>query len=318
MEQHVVELEKQLKRATSEKEKLSALLDLAFHHVNEDFIDGWRFGQEALELSKVMIDDRSEAMAHEAIAGCLWKLTDYVDAIDHYEKALDINIANGDWYRVAKCYCGIGIIHGINEDFVHALDCFEQALKSAKQAGKLKLAATVTGNIGHVYMKTGKYEEALSCYKHTKSFHEENGFKQGAADMLSGMAGVAVLQGDYQRGLELARRALEAFKAIRHERGIAVGIMNVGEAQQRMGQLEESKKTLIKALNYSRSINLLMTESEVLKKLSQVCAELNQTEESAKYLDLYMASESEEKKEALRKRTEQSDRFRRAQQDMSK
>ena len=77
MKQNVVELERQLKQATSEKEKLDALLALAAHNSEEDFIEGWRFGQEALELSKIMLNPAAEARAHEAIAGCLWKLSDY-------------------------------------------------------------------------------------------------------------------------------------------------------------------------------------------------------------------------------------------------
>ena len=313
-----VELENQLKKATSDKEKIDALLNLAFHHTDDDFIDGWRFGQEALELSKAMLDKESEAKAHEAIAGCLWKLTDYAVSMEHYELALDIYLSRADLYRASKCYCGMGIIHGINEDFQMSLECFEEGLFAAKKAEKLSFAATITGNIGHIYLKIGRYDDAMDCYKYSKDFHEKNGMKKGAADMLSGMAGVAVLQGDYDRGIELARRALEAFKAIGHERGIAVGIMNVGEAQRRMGKLEDAKKTLIKALNYTRSINLLMTEPQVLKKLSQVCTELNDQESANKYLELYMDSESEEKKEALRKRSEQSDRFRRVQRDINK
>lgn len=313
-----VELEDQLKKATSDAEKIEALLELAFYHTNHDFIEGWRYGQKALELSRIMLEKESEAKAHEAIAGCLWKLTDYAVSMEHYEQALDIYLSKANLYRASKCYCGMGIIHGINEDYQLALECFEEGLLAAKKADQLNFAATITGNIGHVYLKVGRYEDAMDCYRFSKDFQEENGFKQGAADMLLGMAGVAVLQGDYDKGLELARRALEAFKAVKHERGISVGIMNVGEAQRRMGQLEEAKQTFLKALNYARSINLLMVESEVLKKLSQVCTELKDHEGSSKYLELYLASESEEKKEALRKRTEQSDRFRRVQGDLSK
>lgn len=315
MKQNVVELERQLKQATSDKEKLDALLALAVHNAEEDFIEGWRFGQEALELSKIMLNPAAEARAHEAIAGCLWKLTDYTVSYEHYEKAIDINLGLGDFYRVAKCYCGVGIIHGINEEFDRALDVFDEALKFAKKANKLQLAATITGNIGHVYLKTGRYDEAMECYSYAKQYHQENGHKQGAADMLSGMAGIAVLQGDFDKGLELAKRSLELFKHLKHERGIAVGIMNVGEAYRLMGKLEQAKDNLIKALNYSRSINLVMTESDVLKKLSQVYTELNDTEEAQKYLELYMATEREEKKEALRKKAEQVDRFRKAQED---
>jgi hypothetical protein len=61
-----------------------------------------------------------------------------------------------------------------------------------------------------------------------------------------------------------------------------------------------------------------MTETGVLKKLSDVCSILGERDESAKYLELYLATDREEKKEALRKKTEQSDKFLRLQEERNK
>jgi tetratricopeptide (TPR) repeat protein len=97
-----------------------------------------------------------------------------------------------------------------------------------KKADKMQMAATITGNIGHIYLNLGRYKDALDCYEHTYEFQKSNGNKQGAADMLSGMAGVYVFQGEYDKGLELARRCVELCKAANYQRGVAVGIMNVG------------------------------------------------------------------------------------------
>ncbi|MCB0756193.1 MAG: tetratricopeptide repeat protein, partial [Flavobacteriales bacterium] len=273
MSDQLDELEKNLAEAKTEKDQMDAKLALAHHHMNDDFIEGYRLGQEALDLAKILIEKEAEALAHEVIAGCLWKLSDYTLAMEHYETALDGFLSLGDLYHLSKCHCGIGIIHGINEDYQMALERFEEALRCAKKADKLQMAATVTGNIGHIYLNLGRYKDALDCYEYTYEYQKSIGFKLGAADMLSGMAGVHVLQGEYDKGLELARRAVEAAKAANHQRGVAVGIMNVGEALKRMGKPEEAKKEYKKALNYARSINLVMTETDVLKKLSEVCDE---------------------------------------------
>ena len=47
--------------------------------MNDDFIEGYRLGQEALDLAKILIEKEAEALAHEVIAGCLWKLSDSID-----------------------------------------------------------------------------------------------------------------------------------------------------------------------------------------------------------------------------------------------
>ena len=318
MSDKLVELEKSLSEAQTEQEQMESMIALAFHHMNDDFIEGWRYGQEALDLAKVLIERYAEAQAHEAIAGCLWKLSDYSLAMEHYEQALDRFLGLGDLYHMSKCHCGMGIIHGINDDFRKALECFDEGLRCAKKADKLQMAATITGNIGHVYLNMGRYDDAMECYEYSYDYQKSIGFGQGAADMLSGMAGVSVLKGDFDKGLELARRAVDACRAANHQRGVAVGIMNVGEALKRMGKLEEAKDQYKKALNYARSINLVMTEADVLKKLSEVCSELGEMEESAKFLELYIATEREEKKEALRRKSAQSEKFQKVRADMNR
>jgi hypothetical protein len=74
MSDQLEELEKKLAEAKTEKDEINAKLALAHYHMNDDFIEEYRLGQESLELAKVLIEKESEAFAHEIIAGCLWKL----------------------------------------------------------------------------------------------------------------------------------------------------------------------------------------------------------------------------------------------------
>ncbi len=314
MKKDILELEQEAAKATDKRIRLELLLELLSHHVNDDFVEGWRFGQDALGLATELDDRWSIAFANEGIAGCLWKLAEYSDAMEHYESALDGYLGLGNLYRVAKCYCGIGIIQGINEDYANALENFEEGLSACNRSGKMQLAASITGNIGHVYLKMGRYDDAQSCYEYGLNYNKKEGSLEGAGDMLMGMAGICVYTGEMVKGLELSRRALETYKRAKQDRGIAVGLMNIGEALYRMGKLQEAKTQLKSALNFSKSINLKMTEADVLRKLSEVCSDLDQTEESAEYLDRYMAMEQEEKREALRNRTSQFQRFQKARQ----
>lgn len=307
----LLELEKQLADAQTEQERLGALLSLVGHHANDDFVDGWQLGQEALDLALQLQDKEAEAKAYEGIANCLWKLAHYSESLEHYEKSLDINSSLGDRYGMARCYCGMGIISGINEDFSIALERFEQALTACRAAQNVNLAMTVTGNIGHINFKLGRYNEANKCFETAMKHHKETRNYQGVGDMLMGMAGVHVYQGEFERGLELARRGIESHRKIKHQRGIGIGMMNVGVAHQKMGNLEMAKTEFLKALNYCKSINLRMSYSEILKRLSEVCTALNQPEESTKYFEEYMATENEEKRTELKAQTELINRFQR-------
>lgn len=305
MLESVIELERKLSECTAPADRLPILLKLIDEKVNSDYVEGWRYGMEAVELADAHGDRLSIAMAHDGLANYLWKLAEYTEALDHFEIALDNFLGLGNLHSVAKCYCGMGIIYGTLQEYRTALDYFEEGLSAARRAGRDELAATLTGNIGHVYFKFGRYTEAINRFQHGLDYYREVDNAHGAANMLSGMAGIYVYQGEYAKGLELVRRALALHKKAKHLRGISVTMMNVGIALQKMGKHEEAFKELKSALNYARSISLKPSEYEILKCLSEVSMELGLTEESAAYLQLYMEGEKEEKKLAVQRKTEQ-------------
>jgi tetratricopeptide (TPR) repeat protein len=305
MNKNIEELERSLEQSENDAERLEALLALLLAHKDDDFVEGWKFGTEALELAKLLKNRNSVASAHEGLANVLWKLAEYSQSVEHFEEALDRYLGLGDLHAVARCYCGMGIISGSLQEYRTALEYFEDGLSASRRADRHQLAATITGNIGHVYFNMGRYKDAMDCFQHGLDFYQEINETQGIANMLGGMAGVHVYQGEYDKGMELVRRGLEAHKITNHRRGIAVSMLNIGNAFHRMGKLDKAKIEMKGALNYCRSINLKMMEYEVLKNLSEVCSDLKQEEEASKYLRLYMDGQKEEKALSVKRKNEQ-------------
>ena len=301
----IIELERQLSSATKSDERLRLMLELVEELEWSDYVDGWNYASQALELATALGDRSAIATSHEGIANCLWKLAEYPEALDNYELALDNFLSQGDLYGVARCYCGLGIINGSMENYASALECFDDGLSAARRSGKQALAATITGNIGHVYFNMGNYTDAMQCFENGLNFYRRDNDSHGAANMLSGMAGIHVYQGEHAKGLELVRRARELHKKAKRGRGVAVCMMNIGIALQKMGKLEQAYKELKSALNYARSIKLKSTEHDVLKNLSQVCSELDRKDEAHQYLELYLHGEREQKQLAVKSKNEQ-------------
>lgn len=305
MPDNIMELEKELANASVAEHRLSILLQL-LHSVKEtEYVDGWKYGIEALELANKLRDRESIAQAHEGLANCLWKLAEYAEALERYEVALDNYLSQGDLHGAARCYCGMGIVLGTLENYRGALDHFDDGLSAAKRAGKHELAATLVGNIGHIYFNLGNYPDAMKCFQNSYEFCKESGSSSGAANMLGGMAGIHVYQGEHHKGLELVRRGLLLHKEDGNVRGVAVAMMNIGISLQKMGKLKQAKKELKSALNYARSIDLKMTEHSILKILSEVCSQLEEHNEANKYLELYLDAQHDEKKLAVQRKSEQ-------------
>lgn len=305
MKSELDHLETKLEEATGERERLAAMLDLLEVYQDVEYVDGWKLGTEALSLATLLNDRESIARAHSGLANCLWKLAEHTQGLEHFERALDNYLGLGDLKSVALCYCGMGIIYGSLEEYRTALEYFEEGLSAARRSNAVKLAVTLTVNIGHVYFKIGRYDDGMQCFQNSLDYYKHIKDDHGAANVLGGMAGIHVYKGEYSKGLELARRALLLQKQAKRTRGIAVSMMNVGIALQKMGKLESAKKELKSALNYARSIDFKISEQDTLKNLSQVCTELEQHEEASKYLRLYLAAEKEEKKVSAKRKNEQ-------------
>lgn len=300
-----IDWEQRLKEATTGRQRLEALLELVSINTNDDFVEGWKYGREALSLALGFKDREAEAKALEGMANCLWKLAEFTQALENFESALDKYLSLGNLYGAARCYCDLGVISGIMEDLRMALEYFEDGLSAARRSDRPHLAATLTGNIGHVYFKMGRYDDAMKCFDHGLQYYKQIEEDHGVANMLGGMAGIHVYRGEFDLGLEIVRRSLELQKRVKHHRGIAVTMGNIGQTLQKMGKLEDAFNEYKRALNYARSFQLKVTESEMLKALSSVCSSLGKEEAAQHYLEQYMEGQTEEKKLAVKQKNEQ-------------
>ena len=298
-------LDLKLEEAEDSKQRLAAMLELLLVYKNENFVEGWKVGNDALNLATELDNREGVAAANEGLANVLWKLAEFSTSIEHFEKALDQYLGLGDLHGAARCYCGMGIISGSLEEYRTSIEYFEEGLSAARRSNRHQLAATITSNIGHVNFNLGRYDEAMKCFNYSLAFYGEIDETQGIANVYGGMAGVHIYLGEYDKGLDLVKKSITLHKKAGHARGIAVSMMNLGNAYQRKGKLELAKTEFKSALNYTRSINLKMIEYDILKELSAVCSNLGQEEESAAYLKLYMDGQNEEKKRSVKRKNEQ-------------
>jgi tetratricopeptide (TPR) repeat protein len=305
MTENLRELELRLEQSGTDAERLTALLELGDILVNTDFVEGWKLSSEAIDLATKLKDRQALAHAHEINGNSLWKLAEFTAAMENLEIALDKYLGLGDLFGVSRCYCGLGVIVGSMEHYTTALDYFEEGLSAARRADRPQMAATITGNIGHVYFQIGRYKEAMECFQHGLEFYKGVSNHHGSGNMLSGMAGIKVYLGEYDEGIELTRRALALHKKAKHQRGIGVTMMNLGIALHKKGKLETAKTELKSALNYARSIDLKMTEHDILKNLSELCSDMGHEDEANEYLRAYIDSQKEEKKQSVARKAEQ-------------
>lgn len=297
-------LERALKNASSPSEEFSALQNLSEYHLEHDMVDGWNCAKRMLRIAEAGQNRLDVAKSHELIAHNLRKLTEYPEAIDHYELALDSFLGVGEVYGAARCFSGLGIVCGSMEEYQTSLEYFEEALSASRRAKRDAYSATIVGNMGHCYFNLGRYANAIECFEYTISYYRKVDNATATANMLGGLAGVYVFTGEFEKGLKLVEESIELYRKVNDDQGLSIAMMNRGLANFKMGNASYAKDLLVQSLQFSRSIKFTVSELDCLKYLGEVCTALGEEDEAQKYLKLYLDSEQEERKQEASLRAE--------------
>lgn len=86
---------------------------------------------------------------------------DYEQALEYYQRSLEIKEELGDRASVAKSLHNIGIIQQERGDFEQALDYYQQSLKIKEELDDRAGVAISLGQIGKLLIETGLFAEAF-------------------------------------------------------------------------------------------------------------------------------------------------------------
>jgi tetratricopeptide (TPR) repeat protein/class 3 adenylate cyclase len=189
------------------------------------------------------------AQADRAI-GSVYRLTsDYVRALEHYERALAAYEHSDDRENAAIVTNNIGIVYERMGDYSRALELLERALSLREEQGDKAGIASVVTNIALVHLATGDYARALEDCQRALVIHEELGDHAGIARVTSNIANVYLTTSDYARALDLYERALSTDEELGDRIGAAIITCNIGLVHWNIGNYERTMEQYERALS---------------------------------------------------------------------
>lgn len=159
-----------------EQVKILAALTEKYLYINPE--QGNKYGKKALEIS---LNDSVKAKIVSSMANNYLMISNFKEALSHYEEALQIYIDNGDTESEAK----------------------------------------VTGNLGFYYFYLGDYGKSMdNQYKALKIFESLDN-KLGQANTLLALSSLFREQKHFEKSMEHSKAALKLFEGLNDELGIA-------------------------------------------------------------------------------------------------
>ena len=123
--------------------------------------------------------DASVSRTFLEIGAHYYRKSAYTQAMENFQKSLEIAEKINDKSLAASAYTNIGNIFGDEKDYEAAVKYYMKALEMKESSNEKRLIGTSYNNIGIAYKKLGKLENALEFYHKALMAYRQNNDKGG-------------------------------------------------------------------------------------------------------------------------------------------
>ena len=149
----------------------------------------------------------------------------YEEALNSFQKGLEINKKRGNYQGEAANLNNIARIHKIKGDYDKAMPLYQQSLKILQEVGYRKGEGTTLNNISAIHYAKGDYDKALSFLQQSLKIRREIEDREGEGESLNNIAEIHRTKRDYDKALLLFQQSLKIAQEIGN-RFLEGGIMN--------------------------------------------------------------------------------------------
>ncbi|NOZ45870.1 MAG: tetratricopeptide repeat protein [Chlorobi bacterium] len=286
--------------------KVDLLNQIAYKIYSVDLDKTYEFAQKAEKLADKLNYRKGRAESLRLLGIYFRYKSDFLKALDYYEKALRINediskssdslIALSGKQGISKCYNNIGIVYKTLGDYPNALELYLKALKINEETGNKQGISHCLNNIGVINDNQGNLTNAIEYYQKSMKVNEELGNKRGISLGLNNIGNVYFQLQQYEEAAIYFHKALQLYEEIDDLMGISMCLHNIGNVNFQQGNYQQALINYNKALKINNKIEeksgvCLLYESigEVYLKTKDFQKALNYTNKSlliAKNLEL--------------------------------
>jgi len=135
----------------------------------------------------------------------------------------------GDQASIAKCYNNIGFALRTMERYDEAVDAFQRALELHEAAGSIEGAAGVLANIGGVYLRSDDLEQAIANLKRALALSDESHADWVTAKVCRTIGSVYLRKEQWKQALASAKRARDLAETLGSKEDLGAAYRLLGE-----------------------------------------------------------------------------------------
>ncbi|AWV98705.1 sensor histidine kinase [Arcticibacterium luteifluviistationis] len=260
---------------------------------------------EALESLNLAIEyaERCENVDFTVIAlnmmGVVHRRMEEVrEALDYHKQALELAETKGSATKtgmrnIAVARNSIGNIYiSLRQPELAEKEFVESMKIEKKTSNDLGLAINYQ-NLGSIYEERGSLDSALLFYRTSRDYNIKINSKLGKVICNNSIGQVFIKQKRFKEALGIIKPTIKDAEEIGDQYYVAMANLNYGWALLEEGNIEESRKFVMRALGQSKERNMGYFEAESYRVLAEISEKRGDYKEALNYSKKH--SESEEK-----------------------
>ncbi len=207
----------------------------------------------------------------------------YPQALEYYQKSLELDIALDNKKGIAGSLNNIGLVYRNQGNNDKALRYFEKSLLLYEELDHKNRIALMMNNIGIIYYDQRNFSKALEYYQKSLAIQEARNDEKGVAISLNNMGLIYQDQGNTAKALEYGKRSLAIKEKLGNKLGIASSLHNIGLIYQDQGKTAKALEYCNQSLQIQEELGNKKGMANVLNNIGRIYQQKGNRQEALRH-----------------------------------
>lgn len=228
---------------------------------------------------------------YNSIGICYFKGGDLSQAIDYFNRSIEIGLAINDQKQLANGLLNASLVHLNTSSFDESEACINKALPIFIKLNDQEGVASCYENLGLINTYCDKYPEALKLLEQALKIYQDNGFENSLPSIYDNIGFVYENMGNLELASKNYRLCIDIAKQQDLQYFYAFGLVDIGRAQMLSGDYSSAIINLVKGNELALEIKSREIVSESYNALSEYYLRVGRPYKSREmlleYIDYY-------------------------------
>jgi two-component system, sensor histidine kinase PdtaS len=208
----------------------------------------------------------------------------YLDALDHYAKALKLAQLAKNWEQEMMILNATGIIYDYQGNLDKGLGYYLEALRLAETHGNWVKASDIAGNVASIQFYLENDDKALEYYEKAIALAKKTFNKNGQASAYQGVVTIYNRRKDVANAMKYAQLDLRLRLEMGDKRGLAYSYKNLGTVYQSQGDMKKAEEHYLLGLKFAEETDQKIKKAVLNLQLGRLMNNTDQPERAIPYL----------------------------------